>query len=97
MQPTSDPIGTRINKRIIARIPSPAFGCLGVINQPIKMLVKKPTKAPATIHRANSATDRSLLLEDTGTAYHDVSQIVDPMKTASERMVAHPDITPVLG
>jgi hypothetical protein len=78
MQPTSDPIGTRINKRIIARIPSPAFGCRGVIKQPIKMLVKKPTKAPATIHRANSPTDPNLLLEDTGTAYHDVSQIVDP-------------------
>jgi hypothetical protein len=42
------------------------------------MLVKKPTKAPATIHRANSPTDPNLLLEDTGTAYHDVSQIVDP-------------------
>jgi hypothetical protein len=48
------------------------------MNQPIKMLVKRPTKAPATIHRVNSPTDRNLLLEDTGTAYHDVRQIADP-------------------
>ena len=77
MQPTNDPIGTRINKRIIARIPSPAFGCRGVINQPIKMLVKRPAKAPATIHPANSPIDHNLFLEDTGTAYHVVSQIGD--------------------
>ncbi len=68
MQPASDPIGTRINKRSIARIPSPAFGCRGMINQPIKMLVKRPTKAPATIHWANNTTGRDLLLEGTGTS-----------------------------